>query len=224
MEEVSPLEKLSVPLHLPAKTPFSPLLHISGNLMTDWWPALDQQMWWCFFHFERGQSQKSSRETSAGVLDMTMSSIIGASVRREARREHSGKQRNHHNHHIIASRNGRHISRDLQTVAREQSVLCMRSCGAWTYSSPSGMTTQFTFWLHVASRGRDAAKHMWQISAGGPAEFQDSPAPHSLHYACLCTTQNLPGQVKIICSGSKMKHFVRQLQMYLSNLFFSSAF
>lgn len=53
MEEVLPLEKLSVQLHLPAKTPFSPLLHISENLMTDWWPALYQQMWCCF---EQGQS------------------------------------------------------------------------------------------------------------------------------------------------------------------------
>lgn len=58
MEEVLPLEKLSVPLHLPAKTPFSPLLLISEKLMTDWWPALDLQMWCCFFrklHFERVQ-------------------------------------------------------------------------------------------------------------------------------------------------------------------------
>lgn len=68
------------------------------------------------------------------------------------------------------SQNGRHISCDLQTVAREQSGLCMGGCGAWTYGSPTGIMMQFTFWLHAPSCDHDTIKHMLPISAGGPPE------------------------------------------------------
>lgn len=100
----------------------------------------------------------------------------------------------------------------------------MGGCGAWTYGSPTGITVQFTFLTPCGFLWpRCSQTHAANICRWSCRVFRLTCTTQFALCLFMLNAKICPAKWKINLERwtcSKMRHFMHQLQIYLSNLFY----